>query len=283
MRVKLVKGFTQDPVLGNPAGVILNADGLSDQQKQSISAELNFSESAFVEDSKVADFRVRFFTPTQEVGICGHATIATFHTLMAEGIITPSVKAPVKVTQETNVGVLNVTCFFDGKIMMSQKDSEFLEVLKDDAEVANLLGLRTKDLLNLPLQIVSTGGRELIVSVKDRTTLQKINPHLRGITEHSKLHKYAGIAVIAPTGFTHIGDLATRNFAPIVGINEDPATGIAAGAIGWYANKYLFSGRKQSIIVEQGYSMGMGSTILVDISSGTQVGGYGATFGEREL
>lgn len=87
VKIILVKAFTKDKDQGNPAGVILNADKLSETDMLKISSELGFSESAFVSTSNIADFKIRFFTPTTEVAICAHATIATFHVLVSHKLI----------------------------------------------------------------------------------------------------------------------------------------------------------------------------------------------------
>jgi phenazine biosynthesis protein PhzF family len=76
-RIYQVDAFTKTSLTGNPAGVVTNAAGLTDQQMQQLARELNNSETAFIlpaTDPK-ADFQIRFFTPTTEVPICGHATI----------------------------------------------------------------------------------------------------------------------------------------------------------------------------------------------------------------
>jgi trans-2,3-dihydro-3-hydroxyanthranilate isomerase len=82
-----VDAFTDRPFQGNPAVVVPQADGLTDFQMQQIAREVNCSETAFVLTAATpeADFRLRWFTPTQEVDLCGHATIAAFHALAQEG------------------------------------------------------------------------------------------------------------------------------------------------------------------------------------------------------
>lgn len=90
VRIYHVDAFTKDGKGGNPAGVCLDGSGLSDLQMQSIAAKVGFSETAFVLPSQSADFRLRFFTPTTEVNLCGHATVATFHLLQEHGRINPS-------------------------------------------------------------------------------------------------------------------------------------------------------------------------------------------------
>lgn len=279
MKVYLVKAFTKNPTAGNPAGVVLDAEHMSDEQKQDIATKLGFSESAFVEKSDIADFKVRFFSPTQEVDFCGHATIATFHTLATVGRVNFNASGRGIVTQETGIGVLPVICNADGRIMMTQKEPVFSEVFEDMDDVAEMLGLSARDIAPYPCQIISTGARQLTVCVKNLETLKKIQPDIEKITSHSRQYNHAGIAAIITGGFTDKGDVATRNFAPIFGINEDPATGIAAGAIAHYANKYTFNVKKDHIIVEQGVTMNAASTIIVDITDATLVGGNAVIFG----
>ena len=81
METYLVDAFTDTRFSGNPAGVVLDADQLTNEERQQIANELNASETAFVGRSNVADYHVAFFTPATEVDFCGHATIALFHTL----------------------------------------------------------------------------------------------------------------------------------------------------------------------------------------------------------
>ena len=85
-RVYVTDAFTSKPFSGNAAGVVTNADGLSDIQMQCIARELNLSETAFIlqPDGGDHDVRIRFFTPTREVPVCGHATIAAHATRARE-------------------------------------------------------------------------------------------------------------------------------------------------------------------------------------------------------
>ncbi len=83
----LVNSFTADGSGGNPAGVVFNADKLSDAEKLTIAKAVGFSETAFVSDDEEVDFSVSFFTTTEEVDFCGHATLAVFSTLFNQGVI----------------------------------------------------------------------------------------------------------------------------------------------------------------------------------------------------
>lgn len=277
LTVFLVKAFSQDKNFGNPAGVILNAASLSDEQMLAITRELGFSESAFVSASDKADFRVRFFSTKQEVDFCGHATIATFHILIEQGKITFGNTDYFTVTQETKAGVLPVTCHRDGRVVMTQNSPEFGPVESDRGKIANLLGIPPDALLAQPIQVVSTGTPKLIIPVDSLKTLQAITPDLEGI---AACVESRGFYPFTSETIDPQADFQARQFNPAVGINEDPLTGVAAGALGCYAKKYKLVNKDQ-IIIEQGYNMNMGGQMFVDVSDDVKVGGYGVTFGEK--
>ena len=118
VRIYQMDAFTHIPFGGNPAGVVSDADGLTDDQMQKIAREMNCSETAFVlsTDTKGADLRVRFFTPTEEIDLCGHATVSTFVALGLESRFGRDL--PCTVIQETRAGLLPVMISrdTDGKV-----------------------------------------------------------------------------------------------------------------------------------------------------------------------
>ena len=85
--VQIVHGFVDGGAGGNPAGVVLDADGLHDNQMLSIASRIGLSETAFVSKSETEGFKLDFFTPNQRIAHCGHATIAAFSHLYALGRI----------------------------------------------------------------------------------------------------------------------------------------------------------------------------------------------------
>lgn len=282
VQTHLVKSFTQDKELGSPTGIVLDAENLSEQQMQSIATELNFAESAFVLPSDKADFKLRFFAPNHEVDLCGHATIASFHTLMEQGRIALGKESSVELVQETRAGTLNVTCHKDGLIVMEQKESTFGEVEKDKEQVAALLGISATDFLDLPLQVVSTGTPKLLIPVKSLDVLRDIRPNNEGIKEYCQTTTARGFypfTMETPIAGT---DFYARQFNPLADENEDPITGVAAGALGCYAQKYKLLD-KQKFAVGQGYDLGMGGNMSVDVSDGVHVGGYAITYGHKVL
>ena len=280
--VQLVKAFTADKSQGNPAGVVLHADKLNDKQMLHIAAELGFSESAFVQASTQSDFRVRFFSVKRDVDFCGHATIATFHTLMEHRKVLLNGKTQVTVKQETRAGILPVTCYEDGRVVMSQNDPTFGYIESDKSAIAALLNVDPTAIMDTPIQLVSTGTPKLMIPIVSLKEIRNIQPDLSGISEYCRRHEVKGLYPFTAETLEDSSHFYARQFNPLAGINEDPITGIAAGALGCYAEKYNLVTDKR-IIVEQGYGMSMGGEMYVDISDGVKVGGYAVTYGERAI
>ncbi|MEK7571770.1 MAG: PhzF family phenazine biosynthesis isomerase [Patescibacteria group bacterium] len=281
----LVKAFTKDKTQGNPAGVVLNADYLTDKQMQYIAKELGFSESAFVSKSDNADYKVRFFSQTQEVDFCGHATIAAFHTLVEQVelyqlYIGDKTKESVVVTQETKAGILPVICYKNGLVVMTQNDPKFFEPEKDKNRIAQLLGIDPKHILGYPLQTVSTGTPKLIISIDSLDTLFAMTPDLESIKTYCKETGAKGFYPFTTETKEKDSDFHARQFNPISGIDEDPITGVAAGALGCYILKHKLS-KKKNFVIEQGYAMNKAGKIFVDVKKEVKVGGYAVTFGTK--
>src|SRR5512142_258094 len=109
-RVKHVAAFTIHPFSGNPAGVVLDAKGLNDDEMQKMAREKNLPETAFIlpPSLKGADLQIRWFSPTMEIPLCGHATIASFHALAEEGLEGMSTQGQHYFKLQTKSGILPV-------------------------------------------------------------------------------------------------------------------------------------------------------------------------------
>lgn len=278
----LVKSFTKDKSTGSPAGIVLGAENLTDNQMQQVARELGFSETAFVLPSDKADFRVRFFAPNHEVDLCGHGTIATFHVLLEQGRIDLAGQGKKELTQETRAGLLAVTCHKDGRIVMAQTEPTFDRVEQDKARIATLLGVAESDITDLPLQIVSTGTPKLLIPLRGLAAVRSVKPDLEGIKAYCRETGAKGFYPFTTESPVPATDFYARQFNPLADENEDPVTGVAAGALGCYAKKYQLYD-KQTFVAAQGYDLGKGGNMFVDVSDGVRVGGYAVTYGEREL
>jgi len=263
MKIKAyrINAFAKTAEGGNPAGVVLDADRLSENEFKKIAAHLGFSETAFVLTSDCADFKLRFFTPNEEVDLCGHATVGTFSALASLGFIKPGQYA-----QETKAGVLNVEVKDDLSIMMNQRVPKFYETL-DKGEIADSLNISRLEMVeDLPVQIVSTGLRDILIPVKTGMILNAIKPDFKKIKELSRKYNVVGYHVFSIESSGH-PKAHCRNFAPLVEIPEESATGTSNGALACYLFKYgkISSVDADDLIFEQGYSMKQPSEINVSL------------------
>ena len=282
MKAILVKAFTKDKEQGNPAGVIFDADKLLDGQKSEVAKMLGFSESAFVVKSKEANFGLRFFSPLQEMELCGHATIAAVYALLKKGKIYLGKEKSKTIAVETKAGILSVEVNKTGLIVMSQNEPQFWGDAHSKNEVARILGIYVQQLADYPIQTVSTGTPKLIVGVDSLKTLFGIKPDMEGIRAYCKEHLVKGFYLFTTETVDEDSDFHARQFNPLAGIDEDPITGVAAGALGAYAVEYKISDKKD-FVVEQGYCMNKAGKMYVSVGDKIKVGGYAEIFGEKEF
>ncbi len=285
MKVYILNAFAKTKRGGNPAGVVLDADGMAETFMQKTAAKIGLSETAFVQKSVAADFKTRFFTPSIEVDLCGHATIAVFSLLFG----LQRIKAG-RLSQETRAGILGVEVQNDGTVFMEQTLPSF-EGEIDRGEVAGSLGIGPGSLApDLPVQIVSTGLRDIIVPVHSLRDLLSMKPDMHKIADISKKQRGVGYHAFSLETM-HRSTAHCRNFAPLYGIPEEAATGTSSGALACYLFKYgkIPAERAQRIVFEQGYGMRRPSEIFVRLVIenaniiGVHVGGKATTAKEKTL
>ncbi len=239
-RIYQVDSFTKEKLTGNPAGVVTNADGLTEKQMQQIARELNNSETAFIltSDSPDYDIEVRFFTPKMEVPICGHATIAAHYVYAMEKDIKNG-----RIVQKTKAGILPVDIINNGddnSMIMTQGTISISEPLADEYinEITTALGISTQDLEEkCPVCIASTGHSKVMVCIRSNQQLHSLSPDMAMLTNISKKINCNGYYVFT---LNYGEDILVhgRMFAPAAGLNEDPVTGNANGPLGAYLVKY---------------------------------------------
>lgn len=263
-----INAFAKTAEGGNPAGVVLHADRLLEDEMKQIAGILGFSETAFVMKSNAADYKIRFFTPTEEVDLCGHATIGTYSVLLIKGYIKPGTY-----TQETKAGILKVEVKEDTTIMMNQTLPQFSESV-DIKEVADSLNTAITNIRkDLPVQVVSTGLRDILIPVKSMEILNGIKPDFDKITQVSRKYEAIGYHLFALDSLNH-SNAYCRNFAPLYHIPEESATGTSNGALACYLLKYgvISPDSCEHLIIEQGYSMNLPSEIAVSLGgSGNEI------------
>lgn len=258
MRIYTLNAFCKERKGGNPAAVVLVADSLSPDEMQRIASKIGFSETAFVSKSDVANYRIRFFTPREEIDLCGHATIATFGLMHHLKIIK---KGTYK--QETNAGILNVEVN-DAYVSMQQNAPTFSDIIHP-SEIAESLRIPENIIYDkLPIQITSTGLRDILIPISTTGLLNSIKPDFNKIATISEKYGVIGYHLFSLSHKN--GAIATcRNFAPNVGINEESATGSSSGALACYLEKYGIVESPCIMTFEQGVAMKQASTITVSL------------------
>ncbi|WP_111634918.1 PhzF family isomerase [Pedobacter cryoconitis] len=236
-KIYQIDAFTKERFSGNPAGVVVNADGLNVIQMQQIARELNNSETAFLfspEDND-SDGLVRYFTPTAEVPICGHATIAAMYAKAVEHDLDSCI-----LRFKTQIGTLPFEIVKeneDYQVIMTQGKFELSAAFDPTTtqQILTALGLDYSDTdERCPVQIASTGHSKVMIGIKSREKLNSLNPDYSSLTALSKQVNCNGYFVF--TFDSDDDDILThgRMFAPAIGINEDPVTGNANGPLGGY-------------------------------------------------
>lgn len=235
-RALLVDAFTDDPLTGNPAGLVPDAEGLETSQMQAIARELNASETAFLTPGDEADRRIRYFTPTTEVDLCGHATIASHAFLRAAGAIDAGTH-----TLATNAGVVEIDVT-DDAVWMTQAPPELHEVDVSHEEVAAALGIDLAALEDvsddLPLAWATTGLAFLVVPVAFLESLGDAEPDTAAVEALCEAVDATGVYAFTFDTIDADATLHGRMFAPGAGVPEDPVTGTASGAVGAYLRRF---------------------------------------------
>lgn len=270
VRVKIVDAFTTKPFNGNPAGVVTEADGLTVEQMQKIARELNLSETVFAmkPTNEEADLRVRWFTPTQEVDLCGHATIALFHAFAEQGLFGLEVDEDQSFLMETRSGLLTVDVEwkdFLPYIKFSLPIPRFSPFPDDIKMLCGALGLSEIELSQKAKPLITDNGY-CYVPVRDYDSLKTLEPDMTVLKGLHYRHDLVGFVVATTDTGDKESDWHMRFFAPALGVREDPVTGSAQGPMAMFLLENGLVDRKTSFHTfhgSQGRSMGRPGTVTV--------------------
>ncbi|PLT45175.1 Phenazine biosynthesis protein PhzF like [Paenibacillus pasadenensis] len=262
--------FADEPGKGNPGGVVLQAEALTDEQMLDLAARVGFNETCFVLPSERADFRIRYFTPGHEMDLCGHGTMACLAALAAAGRL----DGLDTLTVETLAGVLPIRVERDAgsgrpSFVMRQAAPQFRPFGGSRAELADAIGLAEQDLHpDLPIVYGSTGIWTLCVPVRGLAACARMRPDNRRFPEllaelpRASLHPFCLETVHADAR------LHARHFSsPYSGTVEDPVTGTASGVLGAYWDRCIAAAPPEGLrlTVEQGREVGRDGKVHVRV------------------
>ena len=256
-----VDAFTAKPFAGNPAAVCFLSGPADDEWMQSVAAEMNLAETAFV--SPLADgFELRWFTPAVEVDLCGHATLASAHSLWESGRLALDQQARF----HTRSGLL--TANRDGDWIVLDFPATPPEQIETADVVASL-----QEALGCSAEYAGKRSFSYLVQVASETIVRELSPDL------SLLSKLPVRGTIVTSHGSNRYDFVSRFFAPGAGINEDPVTGSAHCCLGPFWTERL---GKSSFLAYQ--ASARGGEVRVELSGDrVHLGGKAVTVIRGEL
>ena len=272
MEVLRYAAFTDDPAGGNPAGVVLDADGLDDTTMLATAAEVGYSETAFLWPRGADRFGIRYFSPLAEVPFCGHATIAT-------GVAWAERHGPGTMLLDTAVGAVRVrTRVAEGRVTATLTSvPPRLAALTDVVADRLLAALRwsASDLdPTLPLRAAYAGAWHPVVPAATRERLADLDYDFDALGALMAEEDWTTVQLVHRSGPTSFD---VRDPFPPGGVVEDPATGAAAAALGGYLRELALVRVPSTLDLRQGDDLGRPSRLTVTVpaehGSGISVSG----------
>ena len=248
LRFKQVDVFTERPFFGNPVAVVIGAEGLDTQTMQRIARWTNLSETTFLLKSDKADYRLRIFTPAQELPFAGHPTVGSAHAALEAGFV----PRKAKLVQECGAGLLELTVE-DGAIFVKGPQPKVSEV--SSGSVSSALGIQVKD-----LRRIDVGPVWLVGEVASAEALAALKPDMAALARVSNELKATGVTVFG-TSKEKEAPIHVRSFAPAQGVPEDPVCGSGNLSVGYYVGTRF----GKTYVARQGMQLGRDGSVQVRI------------------
>jgi PhzF family phenazine biosynthesis protein len=241
-----VDAFTTEPFCGNPAAVVFEADDLPTETMQAVAREMNLSETVFVvapKDPK-ADYGIRIFTPRSELPFAGHPTLAAAFAMLESGRIR---KAPLPRTlmQECGMGLVPVEVSKADPaplLVMTQGRPYYSAAEVDSVTLIGMLGCEEDDLMDRPVEVVSTGVPWMIVPLRTKEAISSLRPDLGLVESVCRECGAVGVTVFCLEAEDPSSQVKVRTFAPGEGIVEDPVCGSGNGSVAAYIARHGLMG-----------------------------------------
>lgn len=254
-----VDAFSRTPLYGNPAAVVFGAEEVPGETMQKIAREMNLSETVFIlaPTTPDADYRVRIFTPMNELPFAGHPTIAAAHCVLTRY---PDKVHAGRLRQECGIGIVPVEVIATetGTLLrMTQGTPSYREASLSHATVAKMLGCSESDLAETPWEVVSTGVPWLIVELSRFEAMARLDPDQGLIAKECKAIRAVGVTAFVERAPTDPIRIRVRTFAPAEGVTEDPVCGSGNGSVAAYIARHKHAGEaKGNYVAEQGIEIG---------------------------
>ena len=270
LRFKQVDVFTDRPFLGNPVAVVVGAEGLDTAAMQRIACWTNLSETTFLLRSSVGDYKLRIFTPRQELPFAGHPTIGSAHAALESGFVSKK----KRLAQECGAGLIELSVEDDGRIFLRgpQPKIRALDRLIPSISLAP----------SSKVMRIDVGPVWVVGEMTDAAALAALKPDMTALAEWSLALGASGATVFAPSGESQ-SQIHVRSFAPAHGIAEDPVCGSGNLSVAAFLRE---SGLKfgNNYVARQGMQLGRDGRVSVRISKDhLEIGGHAVTCVEGTL
>jgi PhzF family phenazine biosynthesis protein len=257
--------FADRPGAGNPLAVVLDSEGVDTESMQAFAAWTNLSETTFLlpPSRPEASYRVRIFTPRQELPFAGHPSVGSAHAALQAGLCTPK---DGHLVQECAAGLLPMRVEGEGaerRIFVRAPVGRPVQLSPDQQGWSGVLnGLQ---LGALPAVLIDNGPHWWIVELANEAAVRALAPDIAAIERLTAATESVGVAFFAHTD-TPGYQMVVRAFCPASGIAEDPVTGSANAAIGsWLQQKDLL--RHRRYVASQGREIGRDGRVYVEVDN----------------
>lgn len=263
--VHVVNAFIDGTDGGNPAGVVLDAQRYSVQQKQLIAAHVGLSETVFVSPSDLADFKLEFFTPSRQIAHCGHATIACFSYLQQQGKIGKPSTSKETIDGRREIRIEGDMAFMEQTVPRYTELGQATSGVDTDTVLASLQLARGDLLAGFEPVVINTGNSFLIVPLTTEATVARAAPQFKAIEAVSEQLDLIGYYLFSPATKIQGRHAGTRMFAPRYGIAEEAATGMAAGPLACFLHDRMKINAADGMLIEQGRLMSPPSPSVISV------------------
>ncbi len=265
-RFYMVDVFAEHIYSGNQLAVVVGSEALSDETMQQIAAEMNFSETTFVLSLPENDggYRVRIFTPSQEIAFTGHPIIGSAWVIRHH--ITGESCSQVKLNLAVGQVAVTFESSSDGReVVWFRAPKMLLKATATCEPVAAALGISVNDIdTSSPIQVISAGTSAMIVPLRSLDALRRSQLNLEMFNDLANKGFPPLIYLFCRETYQPENDLCVRFFFDAHGVREDPATGNGASFLGAYLLEHqLFSNSELSLRIEQGYEVRRQSLIML--------------------
>jgi PhzF family phenazine biosynthesis protein len=265
VKFRQVDVFTDRPFLGNPVAVVIGADDLDTPAMQRIACWTNLSETTFLLRSEKADYRLRIFTPRQELPFAGHPTIGAAHAALEAGFVAKK----SHLTQECGAGLIELSVEADGRIFLRgpEAKSQHIEKLIPSIPLAPASRIMKIDV----------GPVWIVGEMSDARALAALKPDMTALAEWTKSLNASGVTVFAPSGESDCA-IHVRSFAPAHGIPEDPVCGSGNLSVAVFLRENdLLKRFGSEYVARQGMQLGRDGRVSVRLKTKIEIGGHAVT------